>query len=925
MNFVKCTICAKCFPKHTALDLHMMIVHGETEHKKLARTQKIVQDEADKKKINAKVNIEEKFQCSDCDFKSSNNDDLESHMVNVHVSNDGEQSAKTKDIKIEFGDEEDENILPPQYTTKSYPKYPDDPTQISHKSIQKSLLFGKATENLGKIFKKNAKIMIDKTKATVKDYKGKTDTRLEATVEITDDDGSGCARVTIWGPKLDGKKKDCTVQICKMEGQPVVAVKILNEMIVKPLLVNSDTKNAIKSLAKANTNIVTDREKEDEEESSKLKCDPCKKEFINVRTMRKHKRERNSKVKFNQDILPGLKRKKETKAKINSESPPRKLRVMEPATEEEPNAKENKDYSEDNMDVDQISIEDKINKLQKVVEKLKTKQIEDEHEKSELKKTIKKLTSKSNDEYNTTPTDSMDKIKPVNEDHIPFLKGFKWAHRGIPSGACLTFCTAVPAHDDENQGTIVKMKVNHQMADIFDGFYVNEIGLPYTETIGVGRKRRTITCNTAEGIKDFFRNPLSGSLEVFTNQAEIKAIANLYQINIHIFTYGRPGCEPAWSMACPDPDREFEAEFPKGSVQDMHLYHEFDNHYDLLVDDDKIKRLSEEVNVEETQSTSKTDDAESSWTTIKKQNKYNKTGKGPTYEDDEEFLSLKQREREIIHRNKNKGFRRTDPMTEPIKVPQTEDKNNLWNQCNICKVRLLTEDLLHIHMMNHIPLEDEEIMKTTEAEPNNKAQKQTNEDKTLCTVCKLRCSSKKKLETHMKNHTGDDTYDMSLLQDAIKLNKGTGPSYQCTKCKEEFKDKHNLRKHIKSNHPNFKPCNAFSAGKTCDFGSKCDYNHIIIAEGTFICWDCGQLFNNKIDLMVHRKKTYGVNIICGNSLKEPVIDLWRTVGTLMSQKKTHRPKTQRNALMSQKRTHQPKAIRRIFPSLHKTKHLHQPH
>ena len=208
---------------------------------------------------------------------------------------------------------------------------------------------------------------------------------------------------------------------------------------------------------------------------------------------------------------------------------------------------------------------------------------------------------------------------------------FTQTHRGIPSGACLTYCTAVHAHDDENHRPIVKMKINYQMADNFDDFYINEIGVPFTETIGVGNKRRTITCETPEEIKKFFRNPLSGSLEVFSNQAELRAISNLYNTKIHIFTYGGPSGDPVWTIVGPDPDRECEAEFPKGAIKDMYLYHEFDNHYDLLVDEEKIKRLSEEVNVEDNDYddnlSTKNVTPSSTWSTVKKHKKENKKTK----------------------------------------------------------------------------------------------------------------------------------------------------------------------------------------------------------------------------------------------------------------------------------------------------------
>ena len=928
MSFLECSICDKEFPVNTALDLHMQKVHGESEYLKVERKQKILLHNKDREGQNIRsthmctktckctVPPEHKLRCTGCDLRFQtqvslnkhimsiheacnsckiqfgNSTEVEIHMKSVHSDETAEANYITEDINIEFGEDDDEEKLPSQYTTKSYPKDPEEPTQISHKSIQKSLLFGKAVENLGKVFKREAKITIGKTKATVKDSKGKTDTCLEAVVEVNDNKQLGCARLKIWGPKLDGKKKDCTVQMCKMEGQPTVSVKVLNEKIVKPLidhlLVNSDTKNAVKSLTKAAENNlikpsnIKTKLKEDKFSSDSLlkpKCNPCNEEFPNIRTMRKHKRDEHSpqrkpQSKPKQEIMPGQKRKQEHKSKKNVESPPRKLRVFEDGP------KENEDNQEGPMEVDKVSLEEKVVNLQAEIDKMKTKQNEDEAEKKELMKTINRLTMKPNETNNPTTKTLEEKIEPVREEHIPILKGFKMIHKGISNGACLTFCAAVHVHDDERHGPIVKMKINHQMADNFDDFYINEIGLPFSETIGVGNKRRDVTFVTSDEVKKFFRNPLSGSMEVFSNQAELKAIANLYQTNIHIFTYGRPGCEPAWTLVCPDPDRECEAEFPKGAVQDMHLYHEFNNHYDLLVDEAKVKRLSEEVNVEVNEPEGKTNGKSSSnWSTIKTHKKVNKTIKTVQFIQGaipetkpvkgEEFLSESQKVGEVMYRNKVNGFRRTNPMNEPVKTNKSESEKN---QCDICKIIFGSNDTLQIHMIKHISSQKDDAMNTTNDETPEHTKDATGkeegqkskQDLTLCIICKLRCSSIKKLETHMKSHSGDETYDMSLLQEAIQTNTSLVPSlcYQCNRCKNTFKDKHDLRKHIKVKHPSFKPCKNFLTGKTCEFGSKCDYNHVIIAEGTFICWDCGKLFNEKKGLMAHRKTTHGVNTIC---------------------------------------------------------------
>ena len=140
--------------------------------------------------------------------------------------------------------------------------------------------------------------------------------------------------------------------------------------------------------------------------------------------------------------------------------------------------------------------------------------------------------------------------KRVNEDHISQLKGFTHFYKSIPNGACLTNCAAVHIHGNENERTQVKSKVNNHIADNYDKYYINEIELPFIETIGTGEEARQINITTGEDLKKFLRDPNSGSLLVFSNQQEIKALCNIFNTNIHIFIYDKENCfSPIPSLA----------------------------------------------------------------------------------------------------------------------------------------------------------------------------------------------------------------------------------------------------------------------------------------------------------------------------------------------------------------------------------------
>ena len=72
---------------------------------------------------------------------------------------------------------------------------------------------------------------------------------------------------------------------------------------------------------------------------------------------------------------------------------------------------------------------------------------------------------------------------------------------------------------------------------------------------------------------------------VYSNYQELLAIANMFNINIDIFTYS--GAEHRWSQVNPDPTFVSDADAKFGKwTPDMALYHSDNTHYDLLVKDD---------------------------------------------------------------------------------------------------------------------------------------------------------------------------------------------------------------------------------------------------------------------------------------------------------------------------------------------------
>ena len=66
---------------------------------------------------------------------------------------------------------------------------------------------------------------------------------------------------------------------------------------------------------------------------------------------------------------------------------------------------------------------------------------------------------------------------------------------------------------------------------------------------------------------------------------------------------------------------------------------------------------------------------------------------------------------------------------------------------------------------------------------------------------------------------------------------------------------------MKNDHKTYRPCKNFSnkvSENKCTWNDKCDYNHETLNPGTLQCWDCGDTFNSKDILMIHRKNNHKV-------------------------------------------------------------------
>ena len=79
---------------------------------------------------------------------------------------------------------------------------------------------------------------------------------------------------------------------------------------------------------------------------------------------------------------------------------------------------------------------------------------------------------------------------------------------------------------------------------------------------------------------------------------------------------------------------------------------------------------------------------------------------------------------------------------------------------------------------------------------------------------------------------------------------------KCYLCNKTLKSKRELSNHIKVEHKTYQPCRNF-VNNSCTYNDDCRFNHVILEEGTQICFKCGKIETSKTALMKHVKETHG--------------------------------------------------------------------
>ena len=918
LNYIDCTLCEERFNESTRLDYHMKIRHMESELGKQERklmiatkaTTTLIQDDIsimigndDEAKSDNGLNWEDVE-----DEEENNENDYKSYKIKYYTNSDGEQMGLTIKGKTKSHIESHKKVIEimdrlPKTKEKDntfggtkikvLEKPPKTPSLLTLKLevTAPDNSVGTAELKLHKPAKKGSTLEIRKTSGDTFDTVEKLRDMIEKLFELLSS-GQTVSKILA---EARGRGT--------LSNQPLLKVLSCDKCDWQ-----TKTRPALRAHITRLHSVMADKLK-----SNQFKCDFCefasspaeleghKKEFHLVhQNMKKQSKDhsnlkRNRSVKSAKDISPPM-------------SPPRKKAILETDNEMKTNI-EMVDMSEkstlekvtnsDEVNINQMkkSYEKRITELEAIVKQLMDKskmnclkdiskdkklnveamdtqdKLDDVKQSSTTENNVvqEKLVGQTKVESQKIPAP----LESVHVEHIPQLKGFTKRLGGIADGACTTNCaTAHIFHTrDKHERQKLKRRINNQIADNWDNFYVNKIALPYKETVGTGPERWTFEAHTKDDMIAFLRSDMS--LKVFANSHDILALANHLNTNIEIFSYGiheiKERCE--WQQVQPDPAMESVAMFPKGFIETLYLYHSDDNHYDLLVNDDH-KLVTEGLTV----ATIKVPEKVEAWTEVNykthtKQSKKEalKSMNLEVFEDEEKLVN-----------SKSLGHKRTSPQNEA--EPHEDNKPNQTIKCNFslgtmhCTATLESQGLAEAHMKSHgvtkpnvyCDLCDEEFFNEQGLWTHNQNEHDTSRDSKQwnCNDCGFQSTT----STPLMNHCKDQGHQPSkTVQD------GRGKLITCNNCQKDFTSFWNLMNHRKLEHPSNRKCRDFVKGE-CQRGDLCWYVHDNVMElgsqnpqkvqlqgvDKITCYVCKCEFSNKNDMMNHKKREHPSNIICKN-------------------------------------------------------------
>ena len=153
-----------------------------------------------------------------------------------------------------------------------------------------------------------------------------------------------------------------------------------------------------------------------------------------------------------------------------------------------------------------------------------------------------------------------------------------------PDGNCGGNSTALHCHQDESLGGYVRRNVNNHIVEFWP-FFRPSFLFPHNQKAGT----EDVPFNDEKEYLEFLRNDRRSAL-LWMDHPDLQAVANMYQISVHILTTnirGKNETEARWTHLNPDARlKAFSKEQPK--LLDMWLMHIDNTHFNLIVPKDSM-------------------------------------------------------------------------------------------------------------------------------------------------------------------------------------------------------------------------------------------------------------------------------------------------------------------------------------------------
>ena len=487
------------------------------------------------------------------------------------------------------------------------------------------------------------------------------------------------------------------------------------------------------------------------------------------------------------------------------------------------------------------------------------------------------------------------KIKEVPKHCKHLVKDTDVVYTVPGDGCCGPNCAAVFLFHDEAYGPRLRRKMNLFQAEHWFRRY-HEI-TPCSPEHPFERKLKgnKISFTDPEKLLKFLKFSKDAAF-MWSDSEDLAVIADLFQIRIKIITTrGSEDQNPTENWIYPEEKMKEFAELKNVIIDDMTLLHENDCHFNLIISKDHdlavfgslSQRLDEiplaqnvkEVNIDSQNDEvkqSKTKDIEEELKVLKIEydkclgELRNKTEEAEILKteikDLKEMLSLREElevkdtreEQEILVRMKRSGSRRTTPQfqsetNKKEKFEKIADKD--------CQIRGF-ESTGKRHLNKHtVPKHTEEPefncedcdFQGTEEDQLNKHVKLKHT--AYCKICKFRCSEEEQLKRHIElKHT-----EKSQTNDIV-----------CRMCGKTFIQKWEFMDHRKKQHEASVAICENNLKGICKFSStRCWWRHDEKQkEDNIQCFVCGENFESRGEVMVHRKKKHPQIVKPCNKYKE---------------------------------------------------------